>query len=74
MKMFLLIILMAIQTPVFAAEISPYFYTWGLGKYNSLSQARQIMGLSNATYAFVVSNGSCAVQSDIYDAMGDVRA
>lgn len=58
-----------------AADIAPYFYTWGLGKVNSLTEAKRLAGVTSATYAFVVSdNNTCAPSNDIVDAMNDVRS
>jgi hypothetical protein len=55
-----------------SAEIAPYFYTWGIGKVNSLTEARRLAGLTSATYAFIVANG-CNMGTSLPDAMADVK-
>ena len=57
-----------------AVEISPYFTYWGLGKVNSLTDAKRIMGMNNATYAFVVSNGSCNLDRDFGAASTNLKS
>lgn len=58
-------------------EVSPYFYTWGLGnpvyKITSLTDAKTKAGLNNATLAFVISTGSCQVSQGVDDMLADIK-
>lgn len=61
-----------------AAQLAPYFYTWGYGNttyaVTSLMDARTKMGLNAATLAFVVSAGGCTVDNSISDMQADIVA
>ncbi|MGZ3775589.1 MAG: chitinase [Pseudobdellovibrionaceae bacterium] len=57
-----------------ATQVAPYFYTWGGAKYNSLSQARRDSTLDNAVYAFGITNGSCALDGSITEALSDIKS
>jgi len=59
-------------------EFAPYFYTWGWGSssyaFSSLTDMRQKGGPSAVTLAFVLSNGGCAVTTDIQGHLSDVKS
>lgn len=61
-----------------AAQLAPYFYTWGYGNttyaVSSLMDARGKMGLNAATLAFVVSNGGCNTDSSVSNMQSDITA
>ena len=61
-----------------AAQLAPYFYTWGYGNTSyaitSLMDARSKMGLNAATLAFVVSAGGCNVDGSISNMQSDIVA
>ncbi|HVJ61705.1 MAG TPA: hypothetical protein VM555_03235, partial [Tahibacter sp.] len=61
-----------------AAQLAPYFYTWGYGNttyaVTSLMDARNKMGLNAATLAFVVSAGGCTVDNSVSNMQSDIVA
>ncbi|MDC8015888.1 glycosyl hydrolase family 18 protein [Tahibacter soli] len=61
-----------------AAQLAPYFYTWGYGNttyaVTSLVDARNKMGLNAATLAFVVSAGGCTVDNSVSNMQSDIVA
>ena len=62
-----------VQAPAPVTEIAPYFYTWGVGKVNSLTEAKKIAGLTSATYAFIISRNGCNLEGSLSDAITDVK-
>jgi chitinase len=59
-------------------EVAPYFYTWGWGStgyaFSSLVDMKNKGGPDAVTLAFVLSNGGCAVTTDIQSNLADVNA
>jgi chitinase len=59
-------------------EVAPYFYTWGWGSssyaFSSLADMKKQGGPAAVTLAFVLSNGGCAVTTDIQNNLADVNA
>ncbi|HZS39600.1 MAG TPA: glycosyl hydrolase family 18 protein [Polyangia bacterium] len=59
-------------------EYAPYFYTWGWGSnayaFSSLMDMKNKGGPDAVTLAFVLSNGGCAVTTDIQSNLADVQA
>jgi hypothetical protein len=53
-----------------AFEVAPYFQTWNPG---TLTQAKQASGLSSATLAFAITDGSCALHPDLQNKLPDGR-
>ncbi len=68
------ILALTLWQPAQGAELAPYFYYWGVGKVNRLTDARRIMGLSNATFAFIVAGQGCSMGADLSDALPDIRS
>lgn len=70
--------LLATSVTAGAAQLAPYFYTWGVGNptyaVTSLMDARAKMGLQAATLAFVVSSGGCATDNAISGMQSDITA
>lgn len=53
-----------------AVEIAPYFHAWGNG---TLTEAKRVAGLDNATLAFAITRGSCALEQDLLNKLPDAR-
>ena len=53
-----------------AAEIAPYFQSWGPG---TLTAAQKNAGLSSATLAFGITRGSCALDATLTNMLPDAR-
>lgn len=70
--------LLSASTLAGAAQLAPYFYTWGYGNTSyavtSLMDARGKMGLGAATLAFVVDAGGCTVDNSISQMQSDISA
>ncbi len=64
---------LAVSQSAMATELAPYFYYWGVGKVNRLTDAKSQMGLSNATYAFIVSKNGCFLEGTLADSLTDVQ-
>ena len=52
-----------------ALEVAPYFHGWS----NGLTEAKRVAGLDSATLAFAVTNGTCAVNTDMLSNLADAR-
>jgi len=59
-------------------ELAPYFYSWGWGNtsypFTSLVDMKSKSGLTSATIAFVLADGTCKATRDIQDHAADVKA
>jgi chitinase len=65
-------------TSTSSIEFAPYFYTWGWGNsvypFTALVELKTQSQIESVTLAFVLSNGQCAVTTDIQDHLNDVKA
>jgi 3D (Asp-Asp-Asp) domain-containing protein len=67
-------LLLIIGQTAAAAEIAPYFYTWGGGKVTSLVQGKQLAGLNQVTLAFALSGGGCSLDSAVDSMTNDIKS
>lgn len=56
--------------PARAVEIAPYFHAWGPG---TLVEAKRDAGLTGATIAFGITDGSCVLNGDMLGRLSDAR-
>ena len=52
-----------------ALEVAPYFHAWSSG----LTEAKRVVGLDSATLAFAVTQGNCALNTDMLSNLADAR-
>lgn len=52
-----------------ALEVAPYFHSWS----GSLTEARQAAGMNSAILSFAITNGNCALGSDLLNRLADAR-
>lgn len=67
----LFVLLFGLVQPARALEIAPYFHAWGPG---TLVEAKRDAGLTGATIAFGITNGSCMLDGDLLGRLPDARA
>src|SRR5215208_6254803 len=74
--MFILFLFLFISLPncTAAAELAPYFWTWGSGVALSLVDAKRQMGLQSATVAFVISDGGCHDDGSVLAMRSDINS
>ena len=63
-------VLLSLGQSASALEIAPYFHAWGT---DTLTNAKRVAGLDSATLAFAITNGSCALHSDLLNKLPDAR-
>ena len=69
--LFLFPLIFGLVQPARALEIAPYFHAWGPG---TLVEAKRDAGLTGATIAFGITNGSCMLDGDLLGRLPDARA
>ena len=60
---------MCFSQSAIALEVAPYFQGWS----NGLTEAKRVVGLDSATLAFAVTNGTCAINTDMLSNLPDAR-
>ena len=63
------VLVVSLSQIVSAAEVAPYFYTWG----GSLTQTKQASGLNSATVAFAITRGTCLLDSSFTAMIPDIK-
>jgi chitodextrinase len=63
-------VLMCLSQAAIALEVAPYFHAWSPG---TLTEAKRAAGLESATLAFAITDGSCALHSDLLNKLPDAR-